>query len=73
MYRTHTNGQLRLDHLHQTVKLCGWVQTIRDKGFVIWIDLRDRYGISQLVLDESRTSPALMAKARELGREFVII
>jgi aspartyl-tRNA synthetase len=72
MYRTHTNGQLSLANLQQTTKLCGWVQTIRDKGFMIWIDIRDRYGITQLVLDESRTSPELMAKARTLGREFVI-
>ncbi len=72
MYRTHTNGQLRLKDNNEEVTLCGWVQTIRDKGFVIWIDLRDRYGITQLVLDESRSNKELLEKARTLGREFVI-
>lgn len=72
MFRTHTNGELSLQHTDQTVTLAGWVQTIRDKGFVIWIDLRDRYGITQLVLDEERTPKELMAQARKLGREFVI-
>lgn len=72
MYRTHNNGALRLTDVNQTVTLSGWVQKIRDKGFMIWIDLRDRYGITQLVLDEARTEVALMEKARSLGREFVI-
>ncbi len=72
MYRTHTNGQLRIADVNNEVTLCGWVQTIRDKGFVIWIDLRDRYGITQLVLDESRSDKELLDKARTLGREFVI-
>lgn len=72
MYRTHTNGQLRIADVNNEVTLCGWVQTIRDKGFVIWIDLRDRYGITQLVLDESRSDKQLLEKARTLGREFVI-
>ena len=52
--------------------LSGWVQTIRDKGFVVWVDLRDRYGITQLVFDEERTSKDLFEKAKSLGREFVI-
>ena len=72
MYRTHTNGELSLANKGQTVTLSGWVQTVRDKGFVMWIDLRDRYGITQLVLDEDRSSVELFAKARTLGREFVI-
>lgn len=72
MYRTHTCGELRLSHLNEEVTLSGWVQTIRDKGFVIWIDLRDRYGITQLVFDEERSPDAVFEKAKELGREFVI-
>ncbi|MDO5654911.1 MAG: aspartate--tRNA ligase [Flavobacteriaceae bacterium] len=72
MYRTHTNGELNLSHQNQKVTLSGWVQTIRDKGFVMWIDLRDRYGITQLVLDEKRSSTELFEIARNLGREFVI-
>jgi len=72
MYRSHSCGELRASHINNTVKLSGWVQTIRDKGFVIWVDLRDRYGITQLVFDEERTSAELIAKTKTLGREFVI-
>ncbi len=72
MFRTHTNGELNLNHLDQTVTLSGWVQTIRDKGFMMWVDLRDRYGITQLVFDADRSSEELLQQARELGREFVI-
>ena len=72
MFRTHTNGELSLANLNEKVTLSGWVQTIRDKGFVIWIDLRDRYGITQLVLDEERTSRELLDSVKNLGREFVI-
>ena len=72
MFRTHTNGELLLKNLNETVTLAGWVQTIRDKGFMIWVDLRDRYGITQLVFDEERTSKDLLEKAKNLGREFVI-
>ncbi|MBT0550349.1 aspartate--tRNA ligase [Riemerella anatipestifer] len=72
MFRTHTNGELSLKNLNENVTLSGWVQTIRDKGFVVWIDLRDRYGITQLVLDEERTTKELLEKAKKLGREFVI-
>ena len=72
MFRTHTNGELSLKNLNETVILAGWVQTIRDKGFMIWVDLRDRYGITQLVFDEERTSKDLLEKAKNLGREFVI-
>ncbi|MCC2589730.1 aspartate--tRNA ligase [Chryseobacterium sp. MFBS3-17] len=72
MFRTHTNGDLTLENLNENVTLAGWVQTIRDKGFMIWIDLRDRYGITQLVFDQDRSSVQLMEEAKKLGREFVI-
>lgn len=72
MFRSHTCGELRESHIGQTVTLSGWVQKTRDKGFVVWVDLRDRYGITQLVFDEDRTSSKLLAQARELGREFVV-
>ncbi len=72
MFRSHTNGELSLKNLNETVTLSGWVQTIRDKGFMIWIDLRDRYGITQLVFDQDRSSKELIEEAKKLGREFVI-
>ena len=72
MFRSHTNGELSLKNLNEKVTLSGWVQTIRDKGFMIWIDLRDRYGITQLVWDQDRSSAELMDNAKKLGREFVI-
>ena len=72
MFRTHTNGELTLRNINEKVVLSGWVQTIRDKGFVVWVDLRDRYGITQLVFDEERTPKDLFEKAKSLGREFVI-
>ena len=72
MYRTHTNGELRLANVGEKVTLSGWVQKVRDKGFMIWIDLRDRYGITQLIVDEERTDKVLLEKAKDLGREFVI-
>lgn len=72
MFRTTTNGELTLSNLNEEVTLSGWVQTIRDKGFMIWIDLRDRYGITQLVFDEDRSSKELFEQAKKLGREFVI-
>lgn len=72
MFRSHTNGELSLKNLNEEVTLSGWVQTIRDKGFMIWIDLRDRYGITQLVFDQDRSSAQLMEDAKKLGREFVI-
>ncbi|AMR42563.1 aspartate--tRNA ligase [Elizabethkingia anophelis] len=72
MFRTHTNGELSLKNLNEEVTLSGWVQTIRDKGFMIWIDLRDRYGITQLVFDQDRSSATLLEEAKKLGREFVI-
>ena len=72
MYRTHTCGELRASHINTEVTLSGWVQKSRDKGFMIWVDLRDRYGITQLIFDEERTSKELMEKAKTLGREFVV-
>ncbi len=72
MYRTHNCGELRKSDIGQKVTLAGWVQKIRDKGFMIWVDLRDRYGISQLIFDEQRTSKDLLDQAKSLGREFVI-
>ena len=72
MYRTHTCGELRSSHTDENVVLSGWISKQRDKGFVVWIDLRDRYGITQLVFDEERTSLDLLENARKLGRETVI-
>ncbi len=72
MYRTHNCGALRLDDVGESVILSGWVQRIRDKGFVLWIDLRDRYGITQLVVDKARTADGLLKQVRALGREYVI-
>jgi len=72
MLRTQNCGELTIHNINQTVTLCGWVQTIRDKGGLIWIDLRDRYGITQLLLDESKHQPELIKIARTLGREYVL-
>jgi len=72
MYRTHNCGELRLANKNQEITLSGWVQKIRDKGFMMWIDLRDRYGITQLILDEERTDTLIFKIAKSLGREFVI-
>ena len=72
MLRTHNNGELRLADVNQTVTLCGWVQRSRDKGGMIWIDLRDRYGITQLMLEEGKTPKEILDLARTFGREFVI-
>ncbi|MFN3753025.1 aspartate--tRNA ligase [Flavobacterium sp.] len=72
MYRSHNCGQLNATHINKKVTLAGWVQKSRDKGFMIWVDLRDRYGITQLIFDEQRTDKAVFEKAKSLGREFVI-
>lgn len=72
MYRSHNCGELRLADVNKEITLAGWVQKSRDKGFMIWVDLRDRYGITQLIFDESRTEAAVMQLAKSLGREFVI-
>jgi aspartyl-tRNA synthetase len=72
MLRTHTCGELRPENINEEVRLSGWVQKIRDKGALIWIDLRDRYGITQLLFKEEDTKPELLNKVRSLGREYVI-
>lgn len=72
MLRTHTCGELRIDQVGKTVTLCGWAQRTRDKGGVVWIDLRDRYGITQLIFEEGVTEASLIDKAKSVGREFVI-
>ena len=56
MLRTHTCGALRLSDQGKKVTLCGWIHKVRDKGGMIWVDLRDRYGITQLILDFGYTS-----------------
>ncbi|GIR50904.1 MAG: hypothetical protein CM15mP59_6460 [Flavobacteriaceae bacterium] len=63
---------MRQSDVNKDVQLAGWVQRIRDKGFVLWIDLRDRYGVTQLVLDEERCDATLVEQAKTLGREFVV-
>lgn len=72
MYRTHTCGELRAANAGQVVTLAGWVQKTRDKGFMVWVDLRDRYGITQLIFDEQRSSQAVFSQAKDLGREYVV-
>lgn len=72
MLRTHTNGELRIEHAGTEVILCGWVQRSRDKGGMIWVDLRDRYGVTQLMLEEGKSSAEALTLARSLGREFVV-
>ena len=72
MFRNTTCGALRATEIDSVVTLSGWVHKVRDKGFVVWVDLRDRYGITQLVFDEDRSSKELLDKAKELGRETVI-
>jgi aspartyl-tRNA synthetase len=72
MFRSHTNGELSLKNLNEEVTLSGWVQTIRDKGFMIWIDLRDRYGITQLYFSQEISSNELFEEVKKLNREFVI-
>lgn len=72
MYRSHNCGELRIADVNKNVTLSGWVQKSRNKGFMIWVDLRDRYGITQLIFDESRSQESIMQAAKSLGREFVI-
>src|ERR671921_356673 len=69
MYRTHTCGELRISHVGQQVTLAGWVQTIRKFGSISFVDLRDRYGITQLLFGEELNG---LLDAQPLGREFVI-
>ena len=72
MYRTHNCGELSLNQKGEKVTLSGWAQKIRNKGFIIWIDIRDRYGITQLVFDNERTSKEVYEKAKQINREYVI-
>ena len=72
MLRTHNCGELNSSNINKTVTLAGWVQKIRNKGFMIWVDLRDRYGITQLIFDQKRTSKQVFNNAKKLSREFVI-
>lgn len=72
MYRSHNCGELNASHINTEVTLAGWVQKSRDKGFMNWVDLRDRYGITQLIFDEGRTDKTVFEQAKTLGREFVI-
>ena len=71
MYRTHTCGELRIENAGQQITLAGWVQRVRNLGAMNFIDLRDRYGITQLVIDD-KASAELKSAANELGREFVV-
>ena len=72
MYRSHNCGELNAAHINTEVTLAGWVQKSRDKGFMNWVDLRDRYGVTQLLFDESRSNKVVFELAKTLGREFVI-
>ncbi|GJQ03737.1 aspartate--tRNA ligase [Capnocytophaga canimorsus] len=72
MYRTHTCGELRLSDVNREITLSGWVQKIRNKGFMVWVDIRDRYGITQLIFDEERTNKNVLELATTLSREDVI-
>ena len=72
MFRTSNCGELTISNVGEIVTLAGWVSRVRDKGFVLWIDLRDRYGITQIIFDEKRSSIEFMDKVRKIHREYVI-
>ncbi len=72
MQRTHTCGELRIGDVNKEITLSGWVQRQRDKGSLLWIDLRDRYGVTQLFLEEGKSEASLIQLARTMGREYVI-
>ena len=72
MYRSHNCGELKISDVGKNVKLAGWVQKIRNKGFLIWIDLRDRYGITQLIINSEKSSKKVIESVKDIGREFVI-
>ena len=72
MYRTTNCGTLRIGDINKEVILSGWVQRKRDKGGLIWIDLRDRYGITQLVFEEGKTDVNILSLIDSIGREFVL-
>jgi len=70
--RTHNCGELNIDNLNETVTLCGWVQKVRNKGFMIWLDLRDQHGITQVLFDQERTSKKIFDKLNTINREYVL-
>lgn len=72
MYRSHNCGALNAQNIGESVVLSGWVQTIRDKGKMVWLDLRDRYGITQIIFQDGISAPEILEKAKKLGREYVI-
>ncbi len=72
MYRTHTCGELNANHIGETVSIAGWAQTIRDKGPIVWIDVRDRYGLTQIVGETGRVSDDVLNILKGIGREFVL-
>ena len=72
MFRTHNCGELRLEDVNKEVVLSGWVQKVRDKGGMTWIDLRDRFGITQLIFEEGKSDATLLERAKKLGREYVV-
>ena len=72
MYRTHNCGELRSGDIGKKITLSGWVQRVRDKGAMVWVDLRDRYGITQLIFEEGISQAELLKKSKFLGREYVI-
>lgn len=72
MLRSHTCGELRIENITEEVVMSGWVQRIRDKGGMMWVDLRDRYGLTQLILEEGKTPEKLLEAVRGMGREYVI-
>ena len=72
MLRSHHCGALNENHSNEEVTLAGWVQKVRNKGFIVWVDIRDRYGVTQLVFDQERTPEIVYKKSMALGREDVI-
>ena len=72
MYRTHTCGELNIKNIGQDVTLSGWIQKIRDKGKMIWIDIRDRYGITQITAETEIINQNIINTIKTLGREYVI-
>jgi aspartyl-tRNA synthetase len=72
MYRSHTCGELRSKHIGETITVAGWVQTIRNKGNIIWLDVRDRYGIVQIVAETGVVDELVINQLKNLGREYVV-
>lgn len=72
MFRTHTCGELTDKNINQSVTISGWIQTIRDKGNIIWLDIRDRYGITQVVAEKGKTADDVIEKLKSFGREYVV-